>query len=184
MPQLLDPIVAERGSDLALADEHGTRTWAELAERVTRLMNGLEAAGVAPGDTVALMLGNRREVFEVFWAAAHLGFTYVPVNWHWVGDELAFVLDDADAVALITEARFADAVNEALADERSGRVRQALVVGHADSDITDGTGPGLRRLRGRRLGGPHRAGGDGRPDVLHLGHHGSPQGRPRCAVRR
>ena len=91
MPKLLDEIVAARGDELALADEFGRTTWSKLDERTRRLINAFKGASIGPGDTIALMLGNRRECFEIFQAAAHLGVTYVPVNWHCVADELAYV---------------------------------------------------------------------------------------------
>ena len=95
-------------------------------------MQALLTAGVAPGDTLALMVGNRREAFEAFWAAAHLGTTYVPVNWHWTADELAYVLEDASCTALIVDDRFTDVATEALADERAASVGLALVTGVED----------------------------------------------------
>ena len=132
MPKLLDAFVADRGGDLALADERGESSWDELAERVVRLMHVLTGAGLEPGDTFALMVGNRREAFEAFWAAAHLGTTYVPVNWHWTADELAYVLDDAGCRALVVDELFADVAEVALADARSATVGLALVTGSAD----------------------------------------------------
>jgi long-chain acyl-CoA synthetase len=132
MPKLLDGFVAEKGGELAVADDRGETTWAELADRVARLANVLRDAGLAPGDTLALMMGNRREAFEVFWAAAHTGITYVPVNWHWTADELAYVIEDAGCRALIVDDRFATVADEALADPRAAGITLALVTGHDD----------------------------------------------------
>jgi len=132
VPKLLDAFVADRGGDLALADDTGTSTWAELAERVTRLAHALTDAGLTPGDTFALMMGNRREAFEAFWAAAHLGTTYVPVNWHWTADELAYVLEDAGCKVLVVDERFAEVAEAALADDRAASVDLALVTGTED----------------------------------------------------
>ena len=126
MPKLLDEIVAARGDELALADEFGRTTWSKLDERTRRLINAFKGASIGPGDTIALMLGNRRECFEIFQAAAHLGVTYVPVNWHWVADELAYVLDDADAKALLVGHRFIEIAEEALSDTRSQGVQLSL----------------------------------------------------------
>jgi len=108
VPELLDGLVAERGGEVALIDDRGQETWAELAERASRLLGLLASAGIGPGDTIALFLGNRREAFEAFWACAHAGVTYVPVNWHWTADELAYVLDDAACRALLVDEAFAD----------------------------------------------------------------------------
>jgi long-chain acyl-CoA synthetase len=135
--KLLEEIAATRADELALADERGETTWGELAERVDRLINGLSAAGVAPGDAMAMMAGNRAEAFELFWAAAHLGITYVPVNWHWVADELAYVIADSGATALLVGDRFADVAAEALADPRAGGVGVALVAGGSTHDGLD-----------------------------------------------
>ena len=66
MPKLLDEIVLAKGSEIAVADEYGSTTWQEFDNRVRRLINGLKSSGVGPGDTVAMMMGNRRECFEVF----------------------------------------------------------------------------------------------------------------------
>src|SRR4051812_31530949 len=97
MATLTAPIAGERGAEAVLIDDRGTTVWSELDERVNRLVNGLRAAGLVAGDTLAVVIGNRREWFEVAMAAAHGGWTYVPVNWHWVADELAYVLEDAHA---------------------------------------------------------------------------------------
>src|SRR4051794_22949683 len=76
---------------------------------------------------MAVVVGNRREWFEIAMAAAHGGWTYVPVNWHWVADELAYVLEDAGGVAVLADGRYTEAVNAALADPRAAGVR--VVVG-------------------------------------------------------
>jgi long-chain acyl-CoA synthetase len=138
MAKLLDELVATRGPDLALADERGDTTWAELGARVDRLINGLNAAGVKAGDTAVIMMGNRSEAYELFWAAAHVGFTYVPVNWHWVADELAYVIEDSEASVVVVDDRFAAVAVEALADQRSAGVELALVAGEDGHDGLDG----------------------------------------------
>jgi long-chain acyl-CoA synthetase len=138
MAKLLEEIVETRAADLALADDRGETTWGELGERVDRLINGLTAAGISPGDTVAMMAGNRAEAFELFWAAAHLGITYVPVNWHWVADELAYVIADSGATAILVGDRFAEVAAEALVDPRADQVSLALVAGASATDLPDG----------------------------------------------
>jgi acyl-CoA synthetase (AMP-forming)/AMP-acid ligase II len=41
------------------------RTWSETAERVARLAGGLKAAGVRPGDRVAILALNSDRYFEL-----------------------------------------------------------------------------------------------------------------------
>src|SRR5262249_43682766 len=82
-------------------------------DRRTPLSGGRGAAGLRGGDPVALLSGNRREYFEVMSAGMHAGLFIVPVNWHWVARELAYVVDNSDAVALIADDRFLDVAREA-----------------------------------------------------------------------
>ncbi|MFO7963959.1 MAG: AMP-binding protein [Desulfobacterales bacterium] len=126
MPTLTKGFSAQRGTEIAIIDEFGTITWAELDERVNRLVNALRARGLARGETVAIVAGNRREWFELALACAHGGWTYVPVNWHWVVEELAYVFEDAEVAAVFADVRYADKVAEALKKERSGYIRLAV----------------------------------------------------------
>ncbi|MGI9053683.1 MAG: AMP-binding protein [Ilumatobacteraceae bacterium] len=127
MATLTAPFAVDRRDEPALIDATGSTTWRQLDSRVNRLVNGLRASGLRTGETLAVVCGNRREWFEIAMACAHGGWTYVPVNWHWVADELAYVFDDADVVAVLVDGRYADAVGSALADDRSKGVR--LVIG-------------------------------------------------------
>jgi long-chain acyl-CoA synthetase len=117
----------------ALIDAHGTTTWAELDERVNRLVSALRARGLVEGATVVMMAGNQREAIEVALACLHGGWVLVPVNWHWVAAELAHVLDDADAAALVVGADWltvAAGAEQLLADAAAppGLVRVAIAV--------------------------------------------------------
>ena len=118
-----------RGGEMALVDERRTVSWAEFDERVNRLVNGLRDRGLTAGDTIAVIAGNQCEWFEIAMACAHGGWTYVPVNWHWVADELAYVFTDANAKAVVVDERFGSAVAEALRDERANGVQIVVGVG-------------------------------------------------------
>ena len=128
MAYLLQPIAHERPQALALVDEQGRTTWAELDARVNRLIRALRKAGLQPGDRIALFAGNGRGLFELMAAAHHAGITYVPVNWHFTADELAYVLVDAGARALFTDTRFAAVARAALvlAPQSADRLRVCL----------------------------------------------------------
>ena len=128
-------IAARKGDAIALIDEYGETTWSAFDERVNRMISALRGAGLQQGDTLALLSANRREVFEVTAAALHTGIVVVPVNWHWVAEELAYVIDDSDAVALVVDAMHLDVADKALADPRTGRCRVRIVVG---GDAPDG----------------------------------------------
>lgn len=129
MAELLATMVADRGDAIALVDETGERTWAELDDRVNRLVSALRARGLGVGDTIAVLSGNRRELVEVFLAAMHGGWVVVPVNWHWTSDELAYVLGDCGARALLVDDRFVDIAAGAREDERSVAVEHWIAMG-------------------------------------------------------
>ncbi len=82
----------------------GSQTYGELDERSARLAAALRQAGLGPGDTVALVLENRLEWAEAVWAPLRSGMWIAPLNWHLGSDELAYLLQDSKARAVITSA--------------------------------------------------------------------------------
>ena len=77
------------------------RTHAELHDRAARLATVLADAGVRHGDRVALLLHNGFEFPESLLACHVLGACAVPVNFRLAADEIAYILEDSGAVALI-----------------------------------------------------------------------------------
>jgi long-chain acyl-CoA synthetase len=84
----------------------GTRscTYAQLLERAMRATTALSALEIGAGDRVALLLRNSLEFLEASIATAPLGAGAVPINWHWRGEEVAHVLRDCKAKALVVHA--------------------------------------------------------------------------------
>jgi fatty-acyl-CoA synthase len=102
-------LVADAVPDrLALA--HGasgrTRTFAELEGRANALARHL-GRRCAPGDKVAIYSHNRPEFVEVLVAALKARLVPVNVNYRYREEELAYLLDNADAAAVGYEATFA-----------------------------------------------------------------------------
>ncbi len=89
------------GDDVAL--QHGTsvRSWTEFDDRASRLAAALSDAGVAAGDNVALALYNGNEYLEAEFAAFKLRAGPCNVNYRYVEGELAYLLDNSDAKAVI-----------------------------------------------------------------------------------
>ncbi len=114
MAQLLEPLSQRFGEAPALVDERGATSWTQFNERVNRLMFGLRSAGLEINDTIAILSENRREYCECMAAATHLGLRYVPVNWHWVAEEVSYVLENSDSKALLVSGRFAGLAAAAL----------------------------------------------------------------------
>lgn len=113
MAELLLPYVARDPQGRAIADEAGETSWADLHDRTNRLIDVLRTAGIRQDERVAVHSGNRREVYEVAMACLHAGFSVVQTNWNYTSDELAFVLNDSDARALLVDDSYADVAWEA-----------------------------------------------------------------------
>src|SRR5437870_4732188 len=100
---------------LALVDADGERISAgDLLASCNQLVHGLRAMGLEPGDAIAVLLPNCREVFELYLAVLQAGFYLVPINWHLVGPEIAYIVDDCEAKVLVAHARFGDAARAAV----------------------------------------------------------------------
>lgn len=95
---------------VAVIDGERRLTFGELDERSSRLATALLSAGLAPGDPIAVLSGNRSEYVEVAAGLAKAGFPMVPLNPRSVGREHAFVLNHSRARALIVEHALLDSV--------------------------------------------------------------------------
>ena len=93
--------------DFVVAED---RTWSYAAVQrwSWELARGLQAAGIQPGEHVALLMANYAEYVACKIAIARVGAVTVPINFLNRRDELGYVLKQSDAVLLITMNRFRD----------------------------------------------------------------------------
>lgn len=106
--QLLDVVAAEHPDrPYVLADDR-THSYADVAASSRRLAAGLIAAGVRPGDHVAVDMANLPEVVALKFAVARVGAVSVSVNFLLRHEELAYVLRQSGSTVLITMDRFRD----------------------------------------------------------------------------
>src|ERR1700751_1489705 len=96
-----------------------TLSYGDLERRSVQLAHVLHEAGLRPGDVVALLTENSRRAFEVYWAAMRSGLYITAVNWHLKPDEIAYIVNDSGATALIVSAEQASAA-EAIAGLTTG----------------------------------------------------------------
>jgi long-chain acyl-CoA synthetase len=83
------------------------RFWSrgELYSQVNRLSRALRAAGLERGDVIALLSPNCAEFLIAALAATRTGLYFLPINWHLAEPEIAHVLDDSRAAALLFHQR-------------------------------------------------------------------------------
>lgn len=76
-------------------------SYAELERLAGRSAAGLRAAGVGPGDRVAMALGNEPLTLALYFGAARIGAILIPLNTRLTSHELAFQISDADARVVV-----------------------------------------------------------------------------------
>lgn len=95
---------AARPNAMALWTEFGQLSFAQLNGRVNQLSRLFRKAGLGKGDAIAVVLKNRCEFVEAYYATQRTGIRFTPVNWHLSADEVAYVVDNCEAQAVLFDA--------------------------------------------------------------------------------
>ncbi len=167
---------AERAGDRpALLSGPATLTWAELDELVDRAASALRGLGLAPGDRIVLQLGNSVDFPALYFGALRAGLVAVPANTGYTGPELAHLLQDSGARALVTSSVHVIAEAGALP---TGELRHVLVAAPSGPD-------GTLALPGLLADAPelaYRHVPRSPEDLAVLGYTSGTSGRPRGAM--
>ena len=92
-----------------LVDSSGASVAAgDLLAGMNRTARALRSIGLVAGDTIAVVLSNRREFIECYGAAIQSGMFFVAINWHLGPGEISYILEDSNAKVVVTESRFAE----------------------------------------------------------------------------
>jgi len=89
------------GDRIGAADLERSMTFRHWNERSCRLANALLGLGLAKGDRVAVLAYNCVEWLEIYAATAKAGLIAVPVNFRLVGPEIAYIVGNCEARAMI-----------------------------------------------------------------------------------
>ncbi|MFC6065266.1 acyl-CoA synthetase [Streptomyces ochraceiscleroticus] len=122
---------ADPDRTVLIAQDGEEWTAGRLHAACNRLVHGLRAAGLERGDAFAVVLPNGVEFFTAHLAASQAGFYLVPVNHHLVGPEIAWIVADSGAKALIAHERFGEEARAA-ADEAGMPAERRYAVGTVD----------------------------------------------------
>ncbi|MFI6167382.1 AMP-binding protein [Nocardia sp. NPDC051052] len=93
---------------VALIDELGPLTYRELEARGNALARGFIGLGLGPGDTVAALIRDRRELVDTMLAAAKIGARLVLLNTGFAGPQLADVAAREGVHAVVYDQEFAE----------------------------------------------------------------------------
>jgi long-chain acyl-CoA synthetase len=78
-------------------------TYSEWNAEVNRLANALLAEGVKKGDRVSTFTFNTEELGTAFFACAKIGAVFNPINFRLMGEEVSFILSDAEPKVVLFE---------------------------------------------------------------------------------
>src|SRR6516165_12309084 len=93
-------------------DLERSMTFHEWNSRACRLANALLGLGLSKGDRVAILAYNTVEWVEIYAAAAKAGLIAVPLNFRLIGKEIRYIVDDAEASAIIVQDQLVGALDE------------------------------------------------------------------------
>lgn len=105
---------------VALVDGEHTITYAGLDDQITAVAAGLRAQGVAAGDRVALLLGNRTPFVVALFGAVRAGAIAVPMSTGFTPAEVERAVAETGASVLVCDSPSADVAQRA---ELGGCVR-------------------------------------------------------------
>jgi fatty-acyl-CoA synthase len=117
---------------------HGDRryTWTQYDERAARVAAAYAAAGLGPNSKIGLYLYNGNEYLEAHFGAFKMRGVPVNVNYRYLDDELVYLLDNADAEALVFHSSLGDRVERIRA--RLPKLRLLLEVDDGDTGRVGG----------------------------------------------
>ncbi|MEA2372780.1 MAG: hypothetical protein QOH12_3174 [Solirubrobacteraceae bacterium] len=137
---------------IAIDDELGTLTFAELHRRTNALARGMRAAGVGEGDGIGILCRNHRGFVEATVACSKLGASALYLNTGFAGPQIRDVIAREDPAGLIFDEEYTGLVG----DQASGRL--CFIAWH---DEPAGAGGGAAGGEGAGGAGAGREGAGG-----------------------
>ena len=136
--------VARQPEATAIVDGERRLSYGDWQAEILHLAGGLRTRGLGPGDHLVAVLANRMEMATLYWACQYLGLIFTPFNWRASAREMAYILTDAEAKAVVYEQRSAEAMVMAAAEaglaadmlinmDRTGAGSFAATIGSAPS---------------------------------------------------
>lgn len=81
-------------------------TYAQSADRTSRLAGVLRELGIQPGERVAFLSTNCHRLLEAYYGVLEAGAVLLPLNIRLAADELRYILNDSGATILFVEKQF------------------------------------------------------------------------------
>jgi len=108
--QISSAVVPDREALVDFGGAGKRYTYAEMYPAVVKLANALQGLGIERGQKVAAMAVNSADFVITYYACAMLGVTFVPLNYRAKDEELTYMLNASQAVAVFVSERYLDLV--------------------------------------------------------------------------
>ncbi|MFN2519327.1 MAG: AMP-binding protein [Jatrophihabitantaceae bacterium] len=164
---------AGQGDSVAILDERGPVTFAELDKRTNALANALRTKGFRTGDSLGILVRNHRGLFEAILAGAKLGARTLLLNTDFAGPQLVDVCTREEVTVLVHDDEFTPIVSGY--EPPLGHV---LAWTEAPNE-RDGRSTVEQLIAGAKSSTPARPGRKQRIVLLTSGTTGTPKGAPR-----
>ncbi|WP_328375645.1 non-ribosomal peptide synthetase [Micromonospora zamorensis] len=93
---------------LALRHGHARTSYAELDDRANRFANHLRRSDVAPGTTIAVLLGRGPDLVAAILGCWKAGAACLPLDPSYPAERIGYLLDTAGVALAVTDSRYAD----------------------------------------------------------------------------
>jgi 3-oxocholest-4-en-26-oate---CoA ligase len=111
---LWESLAAAQPDHTAVVVGGSSVTWRHLDDAAARLAGALAQRGIGHGSRVAQLMYNCPEYIEAVYASFKLRATPVNVNYRYLADEIAYILDNADAEVLVFHGSLGDRVAQVM----------------------------------------------------------------------
>ncbi|MEU6460203.1 amino acid adenylation domain-containing protein, partial [Streptomyces sp. NPDC047065] len=115
LPGLFEEQAARTPDAVALASGDQRMTYGELNEQANRLARVLTRRGVGPESVVAVLMDRSAELVVALLAVLKAGGAYLPVDPAYPRDRIAYVLEDAEPVCVLTTGALVEVLPAGLA---------------------------------------------------------------------
>lgn len=95
--------VARDPDAIAIVDGDVRLTYAQWLKTISSVVSSFHSLGLKSGDHLVTVLQNRWEAATLHWACQFAGLVITPINWRAKADEIDYVIENADARAIVFE---------------------------------------------------------------------------------
>ncbi|MBI5118059.1 long-chain fatty acid--CoA ligase [Candidatus Poribacteria bacterium] len=141
IPEMLETRAKEAPDRVFLYFGDSEVSYSRLNEIASRIANGLIALGIKKSDKVCLYMGNCAEYIYSFFGIMKAGAVATPVNSLLKAEEVAYIVNNSDAKAIITQSKFADIIDGIRA--QCPKLKNIII---ADTDGSSGSRIALKQL--------------------------------------